>query len=513
MTEKPTAGQNAYRPYGGARAFLYDRSPIVGISGPAGTGKSRLALEKVHLLCEKYPGARYLLLRKTRESLSEAALFTYETRVLPAGHPALDGPQRSHRQVYRYPNGSEIHIVGLDKPQKVMSTEFDGAYIQEAIECEQSDIEMVTTRLRNGVIPYQQLIFDCNPDKPRHFIKLGSVQGKWPLYESHHEDNPTLWEEAPRLVQEATSPTQEWPALAPDGRIGRWTKGGIDYIAKLDALTGARRQRLRHGLWVSAEGAIYEVPDKAWFSPAEKWPLTDGVPPHSWRRIWSVDFGFVHPMVICKFAIDPDGRAWQYWELYHTRMMVKDCARAAVRASGWERLDGEIVQVEENAEPMPTDIVCDWDAEGRATLEDELGIRTTPAYKGISDGIEAVGTRLRDRADGQPGLMLARNCVVDPDIELIDAKKPASSQEEWDGYVWDEKSGRRKGELPLGLDDHGMDTQRYFVTFLDGIRANYRAKDVALGDAKFMPVAAVPQKKPDRSMGGMLIGGKSSRSF
>ncbi|HEY9015912.1 MAG TPA: hypothetical protein VIM84_12715, partial [Gemmatimonadales bacterium] len=78
------------------------RTEEVLLSGPAGTGKSRGAMEKVHLAAEKYPGMRGLILRKTRESLTEAALFTFETKVVPLGHPILSGAQRRMRQAYRY---------------------------------------------------------------------------------------------------------------------------------------------------------------------------------------------------------------------------------------------------------------------------------------------------------------------------------------------------------------------------------------------------------------------------
>ena len=94
---------------------------------------------------------RSLLARKTRESLSEAALFTFEEKVLPAGSSLAFGSQRRMRQRYQLVNGSEIIVAGLDKPEKIMSTEYDLIYVQEATECEERDIEMLTTRLRNAV--------------------------------------------------------------------------------------------------------------------------------------------------------------------------------------------------------------------------------------------------------------------------------------------------------------------------------------------------------------------------
>ena len=47
------------------------------------------------------------------------------------------------RQAYHYPNGSEVVVGGLDKPSKVMSTEYDLVYVQEAIELFENDAPLV----------------------------------------------------------------------------------------------------------------------------------------------------------------------------------------------------------------------------------------------------------------------------------------------------------------------------------------------------------------------------------
>src|SRR5262245_62179573 len=157
-----------YRPRGAAARLMHDQSAEVLIAGPAGTGKSLACLYKLHLLAELVPGFRGLVVRKTRESLTESALVTYETKVLPPGHPVLAGAQRRLRQAYRYPNGSELITGGLDKASRVMSTEFDAVYVQEAIELSEGDWEALSSRLRHGVLPYQQLIACTNPDAPTH---------------------------------------------------------------------------------------------------------------------------------------------------------------------------------------------------------------------------------------------------------------------------------------------------------------------------------------------------------
>ncbi len=231
MTEAPFGSLKGDYLARGACAELWRcRHPEAVISGPAGTGKSRACLEKLYTCAVKYPGSRFLLARKTRESLSEAALYTFEEKVLPENSQLAMGSQRRMRQRYELKNGSEIVVAGLDKPEKIMSTEYDMIYVQEATECEERDIEMLTTRLRNASMPYQQLLMDCNPDAPHHWLYQRAAAGRALLLESRHEDNPTVT-----------------PA----------------YLATLDALTGVRYQRLRLGLWVAAEGQVYEAWDPA----------------------------------------------------------------------------------------------------------------------------------------------------------------------------------------------------------------------------------------------------------
>lgn len=533
--QKGKPGQKAFRPYGSALDILLNKDDVVGTDGPAGTGKSRACLEKLHIIAEKYPRVRILIARKTRESLSEAALFTYEERVLPEGHPVdASNIRRSHRQQYHYPNGSLIVVCGLDKPQKIMSTEYDIIYVQEAIECDEADFEMLSTRLRNGVLPYQQLIFDCNPDTPKHWIKAGEAAGRWKLIHSRHEDNPTLWEEAPQ-EQQPLGPNAQWPDVGDGGRVGKWTEGGVKYIQRLEALTGPRYYRLRKGLWVGAEGAVYEEFDTqqhVWFDGDGKAPWgNDPRPPKSWRRVWVVDFGYTHPMVIQKWAIDPDGGMWMYEEIYHTQMLVEDATKLALETSGWSYdPDNGLghVPIEPFPDPLPETIIADHDAENRATMEKNVGMFTTAAIKNISGGIQAVQKRLRARVpvEGKkdkfrPRIMYRGNSVVKKDEELEEAKLPTSTIDEYAGYVWDTSNNKKKGELPVDKDNHGLDGSRYLVAHEDGILDHEpKAKEVTQAAATSVQniVRSVPRRgaannrgRRSGSSGGTRSGRRASR--
>jgi hypothetical protein len=396
------------------------------LSGPAGTGKSRACLEKVHALATVVPGLRALIVRKTRESLTQSALVTWEENVVEEGHPMLAaGGSRGVRQAYHYPNGSEVALGGMDKASKVLSTEYDLVYAQQAEELAEHDWEALTTRLRHGALCYQQLMGDCNPDAPTHWLKRRADSGRLRLLESRHEDNPALWDHA------RGSPTPQ----------------GADYLAKLDALTGARYWRLRRGLWVQAEGVVWEDWDPA-LHLIDRFAV-----PQSWPRYWSVDFGYTNPFVLQWWAADPDGRLYRYREIYRTRGLVEDHARRARELS--------------RQEPRPRAVICDHDAEDRATLERHLGMATVPARKDVSPGIQAVAARLRKAGDGRPRLFLMRDSLDSRDPELDAAKKPCRTEEELDGYVWDLSANRKKGEEPLKQNDHGADAMRYVVSHLD----------------------------------------------
>jgi phage terminase large subunit len=289
-------------------------------------------------------------------------------------------------------------------------------------------------------LPYQQLLADCNPDAPTHWLKQRADRGQTVLLESRHEDNPTLWDRAQQT----------------------WTTVGAAYMAILDALTGVRKERLRYGRWAAAEGLVYDGWDRAVH-------LIDPFPiPADWPRYWVVDFGFTNPFVLQWWAQDPDGRLYLYRELYHTHRLVEDHARQALALIGVDRR-GDRFHWAQATEPRPRAVISDHDAEDRATFERHVGLTTTAAYKAVSAGIQAVAARLRPAGDGKPRLLVFRNAVVERDPALEVARKPIGLAEEMDGYVWDTSANRKKGEEPLKRDDHAEDCVRYLVAYVDQI--------------------------------------------
>lgn len=462
----------AYTPYGGVAHVWSCKARRVLCDGPAGTGKSRGILEKVSLAARKYPGMRALLVRKTRASMTESTLVTLESSVLVDANGEREAwvgtGLRRNRQSYVLPNGSEIIVGGMDNSDRILSTEYDMIAVFEATELTEDDIEKLTTRLRNGRMPYQQLICDCNPSSPTHHLKRAADAGRMARFPSRHEDNPRLW----------------------DADAKDWTEQGRAYLATLKDLTGHRRARFLEGVWAAAEGLVYPEFDAAVHVIPEMPAGWMG-----WRKLRCVDFGHTNPFVCQWWAIDPDGRAYLYREIYRTKRIVADHAKRIAALS-----EGESYEV----------TIADHDAEDRATLS-ASGIDTIAAHKAVVPGLQAVTARLVPAADGKPRLFVLRGCTVDIDPALDAAKKPTTTEGEFDGYVYPSgKAGRALKEEPVKENDHGMDAMRYAVAYLD-IRAGNGAWVAGVGGGGSAP-ASLPAGG-DGSAGAWVGGGRVDRAF
>lgn len=445
-----------YEPRGAAAELFRARDPELCIVGAAGTGKSLACLYRMHLVALSNHNFRGLIVRKTAVSLTSTTLVTFKKKVaveaLAAGLTRWYGGSQQDAPGYYYDNGAVINVGGMDKPEKIMSSEYDLVFADEATELTVDDWEAIGTRLRNGGLSWQQQIAAANPSHPTHWLKARADAGKMRMLTSIHRDNP-------RFIHADGTPTTE----------------GTAYLAKLDALTGVRRLRLRDGKWAAAEGLIYEdfdptvhIVDKSVIQPG-------------WTRWLVIDFGFTNPFCAQWWAQDDDGRLYLYREIYRTKRLVEDHARDILLAV--TRVIGDVPKrtvltaqdiqddlskgLREWTEPRPRDIICDHDAEDRATLERHLGMSTSAAKKTVKDGIQAAQARYRAAGDGRPRIFFCRDALLERDPDLAEAKKPTCTVEEVVGYVWDAAPGKPPKEAPVKQDDHGMDAKRYIVAELD----------------------------------------------
>jgi len=418
-----------YQPLGAARAVMACRDREVLISGPAGTGKTYGALHKLHLAALKYPGMRGLIVRKTLVALTASALVTFAKLLDAAPYGVIPfGGSKLKPTAFRYPNGSEIVIGGMDKAAKVMSAEYDLIYVNEAIELTEADWEALTTRLRHGRMPYQQLLADCNPDAPTHWLNQRCLAGKTTRFASHHQDNPALFNPATQV----------------------WTERGCSYLRTLEALSGVRRARLLSGQWVAAEGQVYDAWRREVHVVAREQLAGLGFAGAT-RYVAGVDWGWTNPGVITVWAVGPDGQMALVHEVYQTRRPQDWWVAKAQELAG--RYDIET-------------FLCDPAEPAYLDAFRRAGLDAVGAEHAILPGITAVQGRLAVGGDGRARLYVAEDALEAVDQTRRTAALPASGIEEIDAYVWAQGAAGRK-ERPVDEHNHALDTWRYVALHLE----------------------------------------------
>ncbi len=416
--------------YGGAYDFWKCKDHEVILSGPYETGKTFAALTKLHALLVKYPNSRAFMTRKTYKSLLSTALVTYENKILPIHPDKPNSPIRkfgkSRPEFYEYPNGSHLLIVGLDNPDKLLSGEFDFGYINQAEGILLDDWEKLVGRCtgRAGNAPYTQVIGDCNPGPPQHWILH---RASLMMFEQLHKHNPILFDEQSQA----------------------WTTQGNKTISILSSLTGIRKARGYEGRWVAAEGVVYDF-------NSETHTISRDDCPKIVKWFLAVDFGYTNPFVCQLWGLDYDGRLYLWHEIYMTQRTVNVHVQNIKDMIGNRKIEV---------------IVADHDAEDRATMR-EKGLYTVSAKKSISVGIQAIEERLKVQADDKPRLFVCKEACIEYDKSLYREYPgdlhPCSTEHEFPVYIWPEsKTGKSDKEAPVDLNNHGMDAMRYMVMYLE----------------------------------------------
>lgn len=411
----------AFRPFPWQVKAWKDLSPVLLATGSAGGGKSRFCAEKLHGYMKRYPGSMGLMLRKTRESMTNSTVLFMTTEVIGPDPGVHHVPSKNR---FEYSNGSILAYGGMkddDQREQIRSIGLRGgvdiAWLEEANKFTENDFNEVRARIRGKAAPWRQVLLSTNPDAPGHWIYKRLIQGgEASVYYSSAIDNPS-------------NPTE--------------------YIDALKSLTGVLGLRLREGKWVQAEGVVYEDYDAS-IHLIDPFPIPD-----EWRRIRSIDFGYTNPFTCQWWAIDGDGRMYLYREIYETQRLVEDLARDIVRLSAGERIEYT---------------VADHDAEDRATLQ-RHGVSTVPAQKDVSPGIQALQSRFRVAGDGKPRIFIFRRALVQRDPKLAGIRLPTCLEEELPIYVWPDE-GKRNREQPVKEFDHGCDAARYACMSL--VRAHKR---------------------------------------
>lgn len=317
----------------GALAALYtctDREVVV--EGRAGTAKTTGACTILLDRAKRYPRSRQLIVRETRASLTESVLVTFE-KLLGEADPEVVRVNREHRHSYRLWGGSEIVTGGLDRPDRLFSTEWDTVYVPEATETSLEAWELFGRAMRNNKTPFPQRIADCNPNAPSHWINQratrasdrlrdvrsradydrlqaynhGAQTGAMRRLIGVHQDNPGYWDMA------------KW----------EWTPEGLSALAGLQSMTGHRRARMLQGLWQAQEGVV--LPE---FAEPQHVVAPFAIPDH-WPIYVGWDPGYDHPTAILWLAIADNETIYVIDEVYQGgKSVAEHCRTVHARNEG-----------------------------------------------------------------------------------------------------------------------------------------------------------------------------------
>ncbi|MCL2381202.1 MAG: phage terminase large subunit [Treponema sp.] len=262
---KPTAIQRK------ALALLKSGAKHTLLFGGSRSGKTTVLVMAIIYRALRFAGSRHLICRyrakDARSSVLRETLFPWlDNTVGKNGYRYL-----AHENMITLFNGSEIWIGGLgDKEQadKILGHEYNTIYFNEISQLSYAAVTTAYSRLAMRVQGCRNLFFyDCNPGSPLHWAYKIFVLKRIFL------SGETL--EKPELYQSMLLNTEDNRDNLPE-----------DYITDiLDVLPEKQKARFRDGLWVKAEGVIYDRFDESMIVKAA------GLPERFDRYAAGQDFG------------------------------------------------------------------------------------------------------------------------------------------------------------------------------------------------------------------------------
>lgn len=419
-----------------------DTSPVMLLTGSAGGGKSRIALEKIHAFLLKYPGSNALIMRKRLEDTKRSLLPVLDDYVIVNARAlGITKNVSNRRYVYEHRNrrgavrNSYLWWGGIYGEKERMAIRsigssggLDIAFMEEGIEYEEEDFDEVSGRLRAQAAPWNQLIVNTNPGPPGHWINRRLIiGGEASVHLSSAADNPHV-------------PPQ--------------------YIARLNSMTGIMGARLARGEWVEGTGLVIDTWSNVYnqYTGEDKdgnVSLKAEYDPHGGPIILAADDGYAgeydtkakmftqqsHPRVFLLAQQRPNGQICVFAESYEIKMLYTrhlDLLRELCDAKGW---------------PFPQEAHYDKaSATLRASLAD-YGIASIFPSTSLKD--ESISL-LRDRVG--PDENGFRSILVHPRCRNLIGEFGSYS------YI---------NGLPAKYWDHGIDALRYLAwNLLRGISNN-----------------------------------------
>ncbi|MBR2872975.1 MAG: phage terminase large subunit [Lentisphaeria bacterium] len=212
--------------------------------GGSRSGKTFVLCCALVIRALKGAGSRHAVIRRHFNGVRSAVGNDTMPKALRCRFPGVEYEYSKTDSVFRFPNGSEIQLVGLDDAQraeKILGREFATLYFNECSELDFGSVQTALTRLAQYVPGLSnKAFFDCNPPGKSHWSYRMFVQKLNPA-----DNTPLVLPEQYAMMR--INPADNKENLPP---------GYIDDT--LGTLSVRQRRRFLEGQWQDeVEGALW----------------------------------------------------------------------------------------------------------------------------------------------------------------------------------------------------------------------------------------------------------------
>lgn len=297
--------------------------------------------------------------------------------------------------------GKHVHVVSADDDRaesKIRGPTFSGAYVDEVTIIPESVFKMLVSRC---AMKDAKIFGTTNPDSPYHWLKRDYLENNPDVksWKFTLDDNPELTDEERAYLRRQYK--------------GLWY------------------QRFIEGMWVQAEGAIYDF-----FDP--ELHVIDFPPGPPEFYICGVDYGTTNPCAFVLLGINRS-RFPNMWveDVYYYDSKIRQRQKTdSEYASDLQKFLTDRVVRAIYIDPSAASFKAELSRHGITNVYD--------AENEVVDGIRMVSNYLINGS-----LKICRNCE-----HLI---------KEMQSYVWDPKSQKTGVDVPLKQSDHACDALRYII--------------------------------------------------
>lgn len=377
MEERKKGGFRLEEPNPKQREFLLARERYIAYGGARGGGKSWAVRAKAIAGACRYPGLRSLIVRRTYPELEHSIIGPLLATVRTADPP--QGKYRAETRTVELDNGSTIRFGHLPSGglEEYQGQEYDWIFLDEATQFTEREFRVLAATQRGTTQVPRRMYLTCNPGGIGHqWVKRLFVDRRF-----KDTERPEEYRFIPATVEDNLALLAAEP----------------EYIRTLEQLPEDLRRGHRYGEWGMFSGQYFSE-----FDP-RRHVERQSVPKRTWRLYRGIDYGL--DMLACVwFGIDEQGRMHVYREVQEPGLVVSEAARLI---RGMTPPGEDIL-----ATAAPPDLWSKQKDSGR-TIEELFAKGGVPLARVSSARVAgwlALKERLRDVAEGVPGLVIDEGC-------------------------------------------------------------------------------------------------------